>query len=108
MSSHHPACTRRALLRLTSSAAVATPLLAYAASPPSKTTLNSMVPSLSKAAVGYIDQPNGTEVCGACIWFKPPSPGSTTSHCHLVAGPISPAGWCEAWMRRSAPTAQPT
>ncbi len=69
---------------------------------PSGAKLKSMVPTLSKAAVGYIDIPHGGEVCGACIWFKPPSPGSTTSHCHLVAGPISAAGWCQAWMQRSA------
>ncbi len=64
------------------------------------TSLSGMVPSLSKAAVGYRDIPWKGQVCGACVWFKLPSPGSTVSHCHLVAGPISAAGWCQAWMRR--------
>ncbi len=68
---------------------------------PTSAQLRTMVPTLSKAAVGYIDMPHDGDVCGACIWFKPPSPGTTTSHCHLVAGPISAAGWCQAWMRRS-------
>ncbi|OYV66798.1 MAG: hypothetical protein B7Z59_04440 [Acidiphilium sp. 37-67-22] len=62
--------------------------------------LGTMVPSVSKAAVGYVDRSRHGEVCGACVWFKPPAPGSTASHCHLVAGRISPAGWCEAWMKR--------
>ncbi|HQT73256.1 MAG TPA: high-potential iron-sulfur protein [Acidiphilium sp.] len=62
--------------------------------------LGTMVPSVSKGAVGYVDRSRHGEVCGACVWFKPPAPGSTASHCHLVAGRISPAGWCEAWMKR--------
>lgn len=57
-------------------------------------------PAVSKASVGYRDIPWHGEVCGACVWFEPPSGGSSTSRCKLVAGPISPAGWCQAWVKR--------
>lgn len=67
---------------------------------PAQSGLRNMVPSVSKAAVGYVDRSEYGEVCGACVWFKPPAPGTTASHCHLVAGQISPAGWCQAWMKR--------
>ncbi|GBR77162.1 high-potential iron-sulfur protein [Acidiphilium acidophilum] len=74
--------------------------VAEAAARPTAAQLKDMVPSLSKASVGYRDIPWDGRVCGACVWFKPPDAGSTVSHCHLVAGPISAGGWCQAWMKR--------
>jgi hypothetical protein len=54
---------------------------------------------LSKAAVGYQDVPNGSQVCGNCIYFAfyPTTGSGPGSRCKLVAGPINPAGWCEVW-----------
>lgn len=91
---------RRTIISLGSMAAVVGgAAAACAAARPDASQLQTMVPSVSKAAVGYRDIPWDGEVCGACVWFKPPDPGTTVSHCHLVAGPISAAGWCQAWMK---------
>ncbi len=91
---------RRTIISLGSMAAVVGGVgAACAAARPDASQLQTMVPSVSKAAVGYRDIPWDGEVCGACVWFKPPDPGTTVSHCHLVAGPISAAGWCQAWMK---------
>lgn len=43
---------------------------------------------LSHAVAKYQDQPKGDQKCSTCVQFLPP--GS----CKLVAGPISPTGWC--------------
>ncbi|GAA5265219.1 hypothetical protein ACOSOMT5_P1644 [Acidiphilium sp. MT5] len=101
MSFAPPPLRRRQFLTSTATATIAAAAALPTARAATPTQLNTMVPTLSKASVGYIDIPHDGEVCGACIWFKPPNPGTTTSHCHLVAGPISAAGWCQAWMRRS-------
>ncbi|SIR10044.1 High potential iron-sulfur protein [Acidiphilium rubrum] len=91
---------RRTIINLGSMAAVAGSVAAArAAARPTAAQLQTMVPSVSKAAVGYRDIPWHGRVCGACVWFKPPDAGTTVSHCHLVAGPISAAGWCQAWMK---------
>ncbi|CAG4906672.1 unnamed protein product [Acidocella sp. C78] len=97
----HSASTRRhALLAAAAGLAALATRARAAGSGPAPGSLRAMVPSVSKAAVGYVDRSQHGEVCGACVLFKPPEQGSTASHCHLVAGPISPAGWCEAWMKR--------
>lgn len=44
---------------------------------------------VSKADATYQDHPQGQQRCGICLQFQPP--GS----CQLVAGPISPNGWCQ-------------
>jgi hypothetical protein len=96
----HP-IKRRTVISLGSAVAVAGGFAAaQAAARPSGAELKTMVPTVSKAAVGYRDMPWDGQVCGACIWFKPPDSGSDVSHCHLVAGPISAGGWCQAWMKR--------
>ena len=43
---------------------------------------------ISQADAGYRDHPNGSKACAACSHFQPPNA------CHLVAGKISPNGWC--------------
>jgi hypothetical protein len=43
---------------------------------------------VSQAAAQYQDQPRGGFSCAACALFRPP--GS----CAVVAGAISPHGWC--------------
>lgn len=43
---------------------------------------------IPKEVAQYQYQPNGAQRCGVCAHFRPP--GS----CEIVAGPISPDGWC--------------
>ncbi len=41
-----------------------------------------------QASARYQDHPNGNQRCGTCQQFQPPS------SCKVVAGKISPNGWC--------------
>jgi len=82
---------RRRLLQ----AAAFSPVLALAA--PGKARADD--PVMSKAQVGYQDVPKNGEVCAACVYFlfAPATSAGPASHCKMVAGLISPAGWCEVW-----------
>ena len=57
------------------------------------------VPAITKSQVGYQDIPRNGQVCAQCVYFifKPASGATPQSRCKLVAGPISPAGWCQIW-----------
>jgi hypothetical protein len=43
---------------------------------------------MSKADVKYQNSPHGSERCGKCSMFSPPS------SCRVVEGAINPNGWC--------------
>jgi hypothetical protein len=49
---------------------------------------------VEKANAKYQDNPNGQQRCEICLQFEPP--GS----CKLVAGKISPHGWCQFFAAR--------
>ena len=49
----------------------------------------------SQPSVQYQDQPKGEQKCSGCMHFAAPDA------CKVVAGPISPEGWCVMW---AAPT----
>ena len=46
---------------------------------------------MPKEQAGYQNSPRGDERCGNCAHFLPPNA------CRLVAGEISPQGWCRLW-----------
>ena len=46
-------------------------------------------------AAGYQDKPKGKQMCSNCGHFKPPS------SCDLVAGTISPNGWCNLYSQKA-------
>ena len=50
----------------------------------------------SQAEAHYQLMPNGRQRCGVCANYLPPS------ECRIVAGPISPNGWCRNYTQRSA------
>ncbi|MEO8926346.1 MAG: hypothetical protein ABI306_04205 [Caulobacteraceae bacterium] len=54
------------------------------------------VPSkLPQADIGYQNKPNGKLRCDMCVnWQSPAS-------CKVVAGSISPAGWCGLFVRKA-------
>ena len=58
---------------------------------------------MSKDQVGYQDVPSGGQVCAQCVYFifKPSQGNVVQSRCKLVAGPISPSGWCEVWQPKA-------
>jgi hypothetical protein len=56
-------------------------------------------PSMSKDQVGYQDVPHNGAVYAQCVYFEcaPAIGGVVNSRCQMVAGPISPSGWCAIW-----------
>lgn len=53
--------------------------------------------SVPKGAVGYQDKPNGNERCATCSQFVPGKTAQAMGSCNVVAGNISPNGWCNVW-----------
>ncbi len=53
--------------------------------------------SVPKGAVGYQDKPNGNERCLTCSQFIPGKTADAMGTCNVVAGAISPDGWCNVW-----------
>lgn len=50
-----------------------------------------------KSAVQYQDKPKGGHDCKGCKFFKPGKTAKANGTCSVVAGSISPNGWCVAW-----------
>ena len=46
-------------------------------------------------SAGYQDRPSGAQRCDNCMHFQPPAA------CKVVAGRISPAGWCRIYAAKS-------
>lgn len=55
----------------------------------------------SKAAMQYRDKPNGKQECSNCIQFIPGKTPKAMGTCKVVAGNISPHGWCIAYAPKS-------
>lgn len=51
---------------------------------------------VAKAAAKYQTSPNAGHSCSQCNYFLAPN------SCKLVAGNISPNGWCELWTKKPA------
>lgn len=50
---------------------------------------------LNKATVHYQSMPHGAQHCSDCAYFIPGNDAAAKGNCRLVAGAISPDGWCE-------------
>lgn len=95
---HDPAMSRRAALRILGGAAGAVaslPLLGWAASPPADAP--AARGTVAKSAVQYQDRPKGPSSCANCANFIPSRRSGAAGHCAIVAGDISPQGWCLAY-----------
>ena len=53
-----------------------------------------------KEAVKYQDSPKGGQKCSDCLQFVPGQQGANGA-CKVVEGPISPNGWCAAFVKKS-------
>lgn len=53
-------------------------------------------PKTSKKVAKYQDHPNKGQQCSVCNFFRPPHA------CQLVAGNISPNGWCSYFAKKTA------
>lgn len=58
------------------------------------TDIVSAVAKMPKKAAGYKSTPKGKQSCSSCTHFQPPS------SCVLVAGKISPHGWCRFYVKK--------
>ena len=53
-------------------------------------------PKLAQSVVMYQDHPKGDQKCSICTHFLPPNA------CQIVAGDISPDGWCGVFTPKPA------
>ena len=49
-----------------------------------------------QASVQYQIQPKGEQKCGGCLHFI-----AESNTCKLVAGQVSPEGWCSLWAKKA-------
>ena len=55
----------------------------------------------SKKAMQYQDQPKNGQRCDACVQFIPGAKPDANGTCKVVEGPISPQGWCVAYVKKA-------
>jgi High potential iron-sulfur protein len=55
----------------------------------------------SKEAMKYQDQPKDGQRCDTCMQFVPGAKPGAQGTCKVVDGPISPSGWCIAYVKKS-------
>jgi hypothetical protein len=55
----------------------------------------------SKQAMKYQDQPKDGQRCDQCLQFIAPAKKGAQGTCKVVEGPINPAGWCIAYVKKS-------
>ena len=51
----------------------------------------------SKSQFKYQSHPNGKQQCSGCTLFIPGKTATADGQCKVVAGAISPKGWCTAF-----------
>ena len=54
-----------------------------------------------QSAVAYRDSPNGSNDCSTCLHFIAGPSATADGHCTVIAGAISPHGWCAVWTAKS-------
>ena len=54
----------------------------------------------AKQAMQYQEQPKNGQKCSDCLQFVPGQQGANGT-CKVVEGPISPNGWCAAFVKKS-------
>ena len=52
------------------------------------------IAAVQQEAAGYQDKDNNGQSCSSCVHFTPPS------SCKVVAGTISPGGWCKLYAKK--------
>lgn len=62
---------------------------------PGSAAANATKAKLAPADIGYQNHPSGSQRCDRCVNWRPPTA------CDVVAGAISPAGWCGLFKLKS-------
>lgn len=57
--------------------------------------------TVAKAAMQYQEHPKGDQDCSNCIQYIPGKTPAAMGECKVVAGPISPKGWCIAYVKKT-------
>ncbi|APZ44463.1 iron oxidase [Acidihalobacter ferrooxydans] len=86
--------TRREWLKLSGKLALATAVAPLAYIPLAHASSDGLV---SKASVSYQDKPSGSDMCSNCRHFVPGPSKTADGTCRVVAGKISPHGYCFAY-----------
>lgn len=89
--------TRRALLKSVFGTASAVALPASIWSTAARAGQFGSVP---QSAVQYQNHPKGKSSCANCINFILGKDAGSIGHCTIVAGDISPKGWCLAYVTK--------
>jgi anaerobic selenocysteine-containing dehydrogenase len=55
----------------------------------------------TKQAMQYQDQPKNGQRCDTCMQFIPGAKADGPGTCKVVEGPISPSGYCIAYVKKS-------
>lgn len=79
--------SRRTVLISAAAAAAGLPLLAAAGSASAEGTT-------PQASVKYQPKPSGAYHCSLCNYYLPGASATAPGKCKVVAGQISPQGWC--------------
>lgn len=56
--------------------------------------------TIAKSAMQYQDHPKGPQECSNCLQFIPGKSATAMGECKVVAGAISPHGWCLAYSKK--------
>ena len=55
----------------------------------------------TKQAMQYQEEPKNGQKCDDCLQFIPGTKQGASGTCKVVDGPISPNGWCAAYVKKS-------
>ena len=55
----------------------------------------------TKQAMQYQEQPKNGQKCDQCLQFIPGAKQGASGTCKVVEGPISPNGWCAAYVKKT-------
>lgn len=58
--------------------------------------------TVPQANAKYQNQPKGAQQCSKCNYFLPGASATANGQCKLVAGVISPHGWCQLFAPKHA------
>jgi hypothetical protein len=62
---------------------------------------------VKKSQVRYQTSPKGDERCGLCVHYISSNSGQGPGSCKIVAGSISPSGWCAEWEAKPKAAGKP-
>ena len=63
-------------------------------------TLEAEAAKASQASVKYQNHPKGSQKCAGCRFFIKGKNAKANGACQVVAGSISPNGWCVSWAKK--------